>query len=212
MRRAKLWVDDGWHASFSKKSCALGGGWALRSSSALAKYPVEDWPVWCRQHHPDIEQYRAYVKGVLSGCCRTTWGAAIALHSQRLPYYVLEPTLANIPKVLRGLDLPHEVLILVQHWCRLRCGLISLRHLHGRDGSGAIHQNCVFCEAPTAHPVVHCIALCPRWNDFREEFKVVAAPCNADGNQEFARHVLSSYLQRGGLMVAVRWAAAIIVM
>ena len=146
---------------------------------------------------------------MLHGHCKAVWAARIAQHSQRLPYYILEPQQDNIPKLLRGLDLPPEVLMKVRHWCRLRCGLISLRHMHGRDGSDARHQTCIFCPATTAHPLVHCIALCPRWNDFRIEFRKTVATCSSDRNQEFTKQVLGSSLSRDGLIVAIRWAASL---
>ena len=209
MRRAKLWVDDGWHAQFFKLSGAAGCGWALRSSTVLEECGIVDWPVWCISHCPIVEDYCTYVKGVLHSRCKVAMAARIAKHHQRLPYDVLNPLQDNIPKLLHSLAMPHEVLMLVRHWCRLRCGLVSLRHMHGRDGSRALHQNCIFCEATTSHPLVHCIALCPRWQLFRADFRLAVPYSSSDRNQEFTRQVLGSNASRDGLIVAIRWAASL---
>ena len=138
---------------------ARGCGWAKRSSAALLKLGIMDWPQWS---NPDstVCQYRVYVKEVLERYCMDELRIGIGRHSQRLPYYVLESEPGRTPIVLRGQELPVDIACLVRHWCRLRCGLIVLRHLSGRE-CDAQHQSCVFCVATTAHPLVHCMALCP---------------------------------------------------
>jgi len=135
----------------------------------------------------------------LSRACLTDLEVGISRHSQRLPYYVLEVQPGAIPNVLRNLHLPIEVLCLVRHWCRLRCGLVALRR----------RQSCIFCPASTAHPLVHCMALCPRWATIRHDFLEVEPGRPCETNQQLAVRILGSSLSKQGLCMVVKWAAMI---
>ena len=173
----------------------------------MLKYGILDWPQWSTPGCT-VAQYREYVKVVLQKSCRQEISSQIKRHSQRLPYYVLGPGQGNIPCILKALQLPVDISYQVRHWCRLRCGLILLRHLGGRE-CAVKHQSCIFCQAPSDHPLVHCVALCPRWSTQRREFMAAAAGESGETNQQFTVRVLSSCLSRHVQSVVVKWAKAI---
>jgi hypothetical protein len=205
--RAKCWADGGWHSQFFLMSEARGCGWAMQSSAMLRKHSLLDWPQWSTTGR-NVAQYREYVKDTLCKAGLAALHEGISRHSQRLPYSVLEAGPGKVPALLRSLVLPADVSCLVRHWCRLRCGLIVLRHMGGREGN-AVHQSCIFCDASSAHPLVHCMALCPRWLTHRTALADVAPGPSGETNQQLAIRTLRSSLTKQGLCIVIRWAAAI---
>jgi hypothetical protein len=204
-QRAKWWADGGWHSQFFLKCHTKDCGWALQSSRVLSSFSVLDWPQWS-SGGGTVADYRVYVKGVLLQHCHNSMSQQLRVHSQRLPYYVLEPEIHYMPAVFKALALPIGASCKLRHWCRLRCGLVALRHLGGRL-SAAIFQSCVFCNARTAHPLVHCMALCPRWQGQRDAFINVAGRPDGETNQEFTVRLLSSSLSAWLLTLVIDWAA-----
>ena len=204
-QRAKWWADGGWHSQFFLKCNARGCGWALQSSRVLSSFSVQDWPQWSSAGGT-VADYRGYVKCVLLQHCHKNMTNLLREHSQRLPYYVLEPEIQYMPGVLKALDLPVAASCRTRHWCRLRCGLVALRHLGGRF-SAAVFQSCVFCDARTAHPLVHCMAICPRWQRQRDDFISLAGRPEGETNQQLTIRMLSSSLSAQLLAVVIEWAA-----
>ena len=206
-QRAKWWADGGWHSQFFLKSNARGQGWAKRSAEVLSSFAIIDWPLWSSPC-TTVADYRDYAKGVLMQSCKTKMAKHISMHSQRLPYNLLEPVIQHMPSVFRSLELPVSACCHVRHWCRLRCGLVTLRHL-GRHVSAAVHQSCIFCGATTAHPLVHCMALCPRWSPHRDACNRVASCPSQETNQQLTIRLLSSSLPVQLLSLVIQWAAEI---
>lgn len=66
---------------------------------------------------------------------------------------------------------PREDLLSLLSWCRLRAGLILLRHLEGKESAGR-HQLCAFCHQGVRNVTVHCLGKCALWSDIRQRIVV----------------------------------------
>ena len=98
--------------------------------------------------------------------CLPSWRAAIEQHRAQVPYSLFQQEPSNLRAMITGMNLDWSQLMLVRGWCRVRAGLMCVRHLRGKR-SRAEHQSCVFCGLTVRNGVKHVIGLCERWEALR---------------------------------------------
>ena len=125
------------------------------------KYDIADWPSW-NGHPKCLMAYRAYVAGKLESVYLCSWSATVRKHTSSVSYCDLECGPGASMQLLRGLHLSSATHMGLRGWCRLRCGLLELAHLHGKR-SAAIHRDCIWCGCTTRKTLIHCLSLCSRW-------------------------------------------------
>ena len=186
-------------------SACADGSWSKTSEAILDKYSIMDWPVWRASCGPGAD-YKCYVDGSLAKSYGIIWRGIVSRHRAHIPYYLFESSPGLAVSRLQSAALSVETQGSLRSWCRLRCGLLTLSHLAGRE-SAARHQTCIFCNECTRNAAVHCLSLCSRWAD-RRCFVEALLRCNAsDGAQNFALHCMRSDISEAALESLVVWAA-----
>ena len=202
MRRARLWQRGGgdWHATFMRMAASVKGSWSHTSLAILQQKGIPDWPE---------EPYGSYAdtvtKRLSTAYCRK-WRVDVARHRAQVPYYLLVESPGEIFRTLQSWNLSAEMQHNLRSWCRLRCGLLCLRHVEGHR-SMARYQRCIFCNQRVRNATVHAISTCGHWSLFRGNFAEQAALVAEDGRQQFTLEMLKVGRSLGALEVALRWAA-----
>ena len=209
LRRARLEMRDSsdWHAGFFHRAEASAYGWAARSRAVLNEWDITTWSEWCVRGS-DLVSYKNYVEQRLILVCQERWKQAVSKHNAQVPYYLFE----NSPGV-RMQSFRSSVFSVAFHsglrsWCRLRYGIIVLRHLEGR-ASAARFQHCIFCDRPLRNATVHVIGLCSHWNHRREEFGTAASVPDGASCQVVTQKFFNGSIPSLALELAVSWAAQI---
>ena len=155
MKRAKLWLRGipDWHARFFVLSNVRGLGWSKQSLSVLTTWSLLDWPAWFTPG-ASLESYRAYVLRTLSSHHVGRWRDRALKHKAQVPYCQFAEGPGLSIQGWRLLSLPGDTLTNMRSYCRLRCGLLVLRHLRGKK-SMALLQSCVFCNIGVRNATVH---------------------------------------------------------
>jgi len=207
MRRAKLWcmADTNWHATFFRMAAGTPGSWASVSADALAAHAIMDWPSWVGPGRT-TDDYSCYVVQTLSQSFKYTWDSVVAKHRAHIPYYLSESHPGAGIRRWRGVDLTTKAQLSLRSWCRMRCGLLVLSHIGGKE-SDARHQYCIFCHECTRNASVHCLSLCQKWAARRSAAEPVLHLIAADGAQAFALACLRSDMSQQALETLAPWAA-----
>ena len=170
LRRAKLWTlpeQDVYRAAFERAN-SLECGWAARSGQVLRQYGVSDWPVWQPSgiRAKSLTNYRSYVLSRLMEASRTDWTAVASQHNAQVPYLRFRKARCVVMRTLARSRLRWNCLVGVRAWCRLRAGLVVLRHSQRRI-SRARFQQCIFCHAIVRNATVHVLGKCVFWHEHR---------------------------------------------
>ncbi len=207
--RAKLCLTscDDWHRSFHTLAAQLQCGWSAQSLSVLRAHGVMDWPTWAGAGST-LEEYRAYVVGVLREAFILHWRPCVEKHSMHPPYSAFEESPGVVLSFCKALQLDAVSEMSLRHWCRLRCGLPLLSHIGGRE-SGARYQNYIFCEQSTRKPVIHGVAICPHWTMQRQAFSAAVGMSPGDSHINFTQRWLSRIGDKATLAIVLKWAALI---
>ena len=107
---------------------------------------------------------------------------------------------------LRSRGLSGAAGLKLRSWCRLRCGLIVLRHL-GRRESRARYQDCIWCNCSIRNATVHCLSVCCRWQQIRAQLANAMGVHPQDNHQAFALRALGANLSATALEIVASWAA-----
>ena len=99
---------------------------------------MKEWHDWASPG-TSLSDYRRYVVDALTSRERSSWHAAACRHTAQVPYTVFQNEMSHAMGLCRQL-LSWEDQLAVCSWCRVRSGLVCLRHLNGRK-SAARYQN-----------------------------------------------------------------------
>ena len=168
---------------------------------------ILDWPQWC-QNGGTLDDYRVYVDCLLSDAYCLEWNVAAHRHQAQVPYTVLDSSPGTCIRHIRQLHLSTGAHFCLRSWCRLRCGLVVLRHLGGKT-SLARYQRCIFCQRPVRNATVHVLGVCGHWGAFRQEYAAACSEGSIGSPQVFTRRVLCCLVPAQALEVACTWSAAI---
>ena len=131
-------------------SADVPGSWSVRSLEVLREWSVLDWTEWA-DSQKTIERYAEYVDGVIRAASKAQWWSVVCRHKSIVPYYQFEDSFGSGIARCRDFVLSETSCRKLRSWCRLRCGLLTLRHLNRKD----CDAKC-FAGAPPA--MVWCIA------------------------------------------------------
>ena len=129
-------------------------------------------------------------------------------HNAQVPYTQFESAPGVGILEIKALGLSPEAQLCLRSWCRLRCGILVLRHLSGRV-SCARHQECIFCGLAVRNATVHTVGVCERWKDLRRVFLSEGGLSQALSSQDMTLNFLSVDVRPGALEKAIIWAAQI---
>jgi hypothetical protein len=207
LRRAKLWstVDSNWHATFFQMSVGTQGSWAQLSGQLLKDWSILDWPSWHATRN-SLEDYKFYVDKVIGQSFAEAWRSVVDRHRAHIPYLTLESSPGVGIRRWRGVTLPTETQMSLRSWSRLRCGLLVLAHIGGKE-SAARYQYCIFCNDCVRNSTVHCLSLCSRWVAFRSVAERWLSSSAQDGAQTFALQCLRSDISVQALEAVAAWAS-----
>ena len=171
LRRARLWRlrdSDLYRHSFEQAN-THGRGWAHQSRVAMTLKGILDWPEWkCIVRVPSLLAYKAHVVQRLVAANANGWREKAASHTAQVPYTLFQPSPSKIINEARRANLPWQVQLTLLSWCRLRAGLIILRHRNGRR-STARYQSCIFCGMTIRNATVHTLSCCSHWTKARAD-------------------------------------------
>ena len=106
----------------------------------------------------------------------------MARHSAQVPYNLLHGTPSDACRKARTGNLPWATLLQVRSWCRLRAGLLVLRHVSKRCSKRRFQQ-CIFCNCSVRNATVHCVARCTYWRALRHAIAVTMDLNSANAGQ-----------------------------
>ena len=182
-----------------------GLGWATNSARVLQKWGLVDFiprTGSCRS------AYRQAVTKSLEATCASRLKDRFLAHSAQVPYHVFALHPGGFLSILCHSTTPWDVLIGVGSFYRLRAGLISLRHLHGRQ-SAARYQNCVACNASIRNATVHTLGRCRTWTSQRDAFLNVTPSAKDISPDKLTAMILQAGPASPGFCIVVRWAVEI---
>jgi hypothetical protein len=142
--------------------------------------------------------------GVPGGSSSTLLVNCCTSHRAQVPYGQFAVASGASIDAWRGMSLSTSALSGMRSLCRLRCGELRLRHLNGQE-SVAKFQRCIFCDARVRNATVHCLALCSKWEKFREDLSLALAIKAEQSYQEFALICLRADCPAAA-EVMLRWA------
>ena len=168
----------------------VGNTWARRSASILEEWGISDWPAW---NHPgsSLEQYKAYVRGVVTRRCNLEWKDAVSTHALPVRYLDVRPDISADLAAAFVVQLGWPSMMLQRSLCRLRAGLLDMGHLD-RGRSSASRRRCIFCDMPTLSITFHVLCRCEVWSGLRQaiwQLSPVAMPSTMQGQ---VVHILSA--------------------
>ena len=168
------------YKELSDAAVSASDSWSSMCSAAIHKAGVIEWQGWASAQL-SLSDYRKYVTTTLAANAHGEWQTAADRHSAQVPYRVFQPLPSRCMALCRQL-LNWDEQLAVRSWCRLRSGLICLRHLNGRE-SAARYQMCVFCDRSIRNATVHCLSFCSVWECMRARIVQVGDWSNLDGDK-----------------------------
>ena len=172
LRRAKMLMlpaDDPYACVFNL-TATQSAGWAHSSKLFLATWGVGDWDP---HRFTSYEAYKAYVDDCLLASFTAHWQATAARHSAQVPYSAFQQSFSTAIAKVWQLELSWKVQLCVRSWCRMRAGLLVLRHLNDKV-SDARTQRCIFCGGQARNGPVHVLGVCKAWASQRKKFRATA--------------------------------------
>jgi hypothetical protein len=148
------------------------------------------------------------VKQCLIISSHETWLSKIAQHQAQVPYDRFQPQQSDVVLSLAQVSLTMDVLTGIRAWCRLRAGLVRLRHRDGKR-SRSKFQSCLFCTQVVRNATVHMVASCPMWKSHREQFESIAGGSKEVRDGEKTLLFLGVSTTSPAFVVAARWADAV---
>ena len=172
----------------SDRAVTQTDSWTGQCARLLHSAGVQEWQSW-QTPGVSLKDYRLYVSQTLKDNGHAVWLAAVQRHNAQVPYCTFQDNMCTAMHQLRRCQLTWDQQLCVRSWCRLRAGLVVLRHLGGRV-SEARHQNCVFCDICVRNATVHCLCKCDSFLESRKEIVSVAS-WHFVSTDELARNILS---------------------
>ena len=167
----------------------------------LQDWEILDFSDWNGGGARALDRYKSYVRDKVALKLLPTWNSAALRHSSRIPYLLLEQEPGHILD-LKDLALSDQARFGLRSWCRLRTGLLHLRHLNKCKSEAKI-QKCIFCDTSVGHSLVHVIALCPHWRAWRLKLDFA----NSTSNQDFTLSVLRRNENLAHTETCLQWAS-----
>ena len=166
LRRAKLLMlpPSDPYATIFRLASDRGIGWAETSRALLRKWGIPDWNSWAFRSYVE---YKSQVDAQLGIGFSEVWASHAAEHCGQVPYTFFQASPSQALRDAWSLRLPWDVQLALRSWCRLRAGLIMLRHIKG-ERSDARHQRCIFCDGPSRNGTVHVLGVCGAWRTLRD--------------------------------------------
>ena len=167
LARIQMSPDDLYHRVFNLAT-DHGCGWTLLCKEQIAGWNVHDWSSWSAVH-PCCGDYSRYLQIRLAGQCLPEWRRDADKHTAQVPYLQIQCVPGAAIRDFGGQVWSWQVATALRGWCRMRAGLITLRHLNGKL-SRARYQACVLCGAyarnGTRHVIGKCHIMAARRNSF----------------------------------------------
>ena len=159
-RRMALWLfpdGDLYKAVSVRAHVAAGVSWARSSLALLDSWGLLDWPAWCASQPAGAKtQEQTNVQTLVEATCRGKLQDSLRHHARPFPLESLGPLPRTDLSRAMAEAVPWADLLGQRAAARLRCRVITLAHLRGRQ-SWAKEQQCVLWQRPVRSPTLHAL-------------------------------------------------------